>query len=80
LDEQPRPGALAEGAPATPSGRDPDLVTLEGLESELADLDAELARVERADESLVGVADVDDAGTAPDPSRPERGVATPATD
>jgi hypothetical protein len=27
--------------------RDPDLVTLEGLESDLADLDAELARAER---------------------------------
>ena len=30
--------------------RDPDLVTLEGLESELGDLDAELAHVERADD------------------------------
>jgi hypothetical protein len=29
--------------------RDPDLVTLEGLEADLGDLDAELAEVERGE-------------------------------
>lgn len=37
-----------DGAPGH-GERDPDLVTLEGLESELGDLDAELSRVERDD-------------------------------
>jgi len=42
-----------ESRRARPDGgeRDADLVTLEGLESELGDLDAELAQVDRADGS-----------------------------
>jgi hypothetical protein len=52
-EPSPEPQAVLASGDA-PGGtaatdRDPDLVTLEGLESELADLDAELARVERAD-------------------------------
>jgi hypothetical protein len=40
--------------PAT--DRDPDLVTLEALESELGEIDAELARVERSDEPVADAA------------------------
>jgi hypothetical protein len=41
----PGPRTLA----AVEQDRDPDLVTLEGLESELGELDAELAQTERED-------------------------------
>lgn len=51
-----------------PPERDPDLVTLEGLESELGDLDAELAQVERTD----------DGDTAPDAADGFDGAAPPS--
>jgi hypothetical protein len=44
----------ATGGTGGDEDRDPDLVTLEGLESELGDLDAELAHVERADDAAGG--------------------------
>jgi hypothetical protein len=55
--------------PPTEPGRDPDLVALEGFESEFADLEHELERVERRDGSAGGGAAVDasdgaDAATA----------------
>jgi hypothetical protein len=48
LESESRGESDSRGGPMVVPGRDPDLVALEGFESEFADLEIELERVERA--------------------------------
>jgi hypothetical protein len=45
--DPPQVHEASETPAASPTGRDPDLVALEGFESEFAELETELERVER---------------------------------
>ncbi len=44
---EPNEASVTEARPASPSGRDPDLLALEGFEAKFAELETELERVER---------------------------------